>query len=159
MAYADFTFYQRTYFGEVLETEQTAMRWLTRASDELDSMTFGRLADGFPEIAVHAEKVRKAVCAMADALYLVEEQRKAAAATKDAQGNYRPAVSSISSGQESISYASNSANGSVYGKAAADTVALSVLLRETAAKYLAGIPDANGINLLYAGVMQPCATA
>lgn len=153
MAYADFTFYTDTYYGDTL-TEDNADKWLERASDELDALTFRRLSSAFPTEASHVVKVKKAVCAIADALYLTDLQRKAASAQQAADGSYRGAITSISSGKESISYAVNSAaSASVYAAAAASAEAQTNLLRDIAATYLSSIPDSNGVNLLYAGVM------
>lgn len=151
MAYADYDFYKNSYCGDVL-TEDNAKKWLTRASDEVDMITFHRLASGFPTVDGHAVRVRKAVCAVAETLYRVDEQRQAMAAVKDGQGNYHGPVTTVSSGRESISYASNAAASSVYAKAAADNAALGALILGDVARYLAGVPDANGVNLLYAGV-------
>ena len=150
MAYADLDFYKKSYFGDAL-TEDNAAKWLTRASDELDVFTFGRLMSAFPAEATHAAKVKKAVCAIADALCMVDVQRKAAAPQKQEDGSYHGAVSSVSSGGESISY-SKADSGSVYAEAAASKEKEFELVRGLAYKYLAGIPDANGVNLLYAGV-------
>lgn len=150
MAYADFEFYTDSYFGDVL-TADNAARWLTRASDTLDTLTHGRLISAFPTIEAHVEKVKKAVCAVAEALVYVDVQRQAASAQKAADGSYRGAVASVSSGRESISYASNGNSGTVYAAAAADADALQAVLWDAAARYIANIPDANGINLLYAG--------
>lgn len=149
--YTDFAFYQERYFGDVL-TEDNAAQWLSRASDELDALTFGRLASAFPTDEAHAEKVKKAVCAIADALFSVDVQRRAASAQKDADGQYRGAVASITSGKESISYAVNGNTATVYANAAANSDALTALLYSIATKYLSNVPDANGVNLLYAGV-------
>ena len=149
MAYADFDYYQKSYFGDVL-TEENAPKWLSRASDELDGPTFGRLTFAFPTIEAHAEKVKKAVCAVAEALFYIDVQRRAASAQKAADGSYRGAVASISSGRESISYSANS-SATAYAAAAASPVAHAQLINSIAVKYLANIPDANGINLLYAG--------
>lgn len=150
MAYADFEFYKQTFLGDVL-TEETAAKWLERASEHIDALTFNRLVTGFPEIEAHAVKVKKAVCAVAEALYHVEQQRIATAASKDAQGNIRAAVTSISSGRESISY-SQATNTSAYAKAVADGAALAALLRGIAVPYLTRVTDKHGICLLYAGV-------
>jgi hypothetical protein len=150
MAYADYDFYVNSFYGDKL-TRENANRYLERASDELDSLTFGRLAILFPTNEAHAIKVRKAVCAVADTLYLVDFQRKAVAMQQASDGTYRGAISSMSSGKESISY-SNGVTTSVYAKAAADEEVLTKLIADTAAKYLANIPDAKGTNLLYAGV-------
>lgn len=152
MAYADHTFYSGAFYGDVL-TADSAERWLDRASDEVDHLTFGRLISAFPTVEAHAVKVKKAVCAIAEALYRIDEQRKAALVQKATDGSYHGAVASISSGKESISYVSgsNATASSVYAAAAADTAAQAALIRDIAAAYLANIPDANGINLLYAG--------
>lgn len=153
MAYADFTFYAETFYGDTL-TEDNADKWLERASDELDALTFRRLTSAFPTEAAHVVKVKKAVCAIADALYLIDLQRIATSAQKAADGSYRGAVTSISSGKESISYAVNgAASASVYAAAAASAEAQTTLLHDIAAVYLSNIPDANGVNLLYAGVI------
>ena len=150
MAYADYYFYIQVYSGEYSQ-EEGIDRWLEMASDELDVFTFGRLLNAFPVEDTHAAKVKKAVCAIADALYLVDVQRKAAAPQKQEDGSYHGAVSSVSSGGESISY-SKADSGSVYAEAAASKEKEFELVRSIAFKYLAGIPDANGVNLLYAGV-------
>ena len=151
MPYADFVFYRDSYFGDVL-TEDNAARWLSRASDELDALTFGRLASAFPTDEAHAERVKKAVCAVADALFSVDVQRRAASAQKAEDGQYRGAVGSVTSGKESISYAVSGNAATVYATAAANPAALTELLCGIAAKYLSNVPDANGVNLLYAGV-------
>lgn len=150
MAYADYTFYTDSYYGDTLSSDN-ADKWLERASDYLDAITFHRTENTFPEEAAHVIKVKKAVCAIADALYLIDAQAKAAQAAQDATGAYKGAVSSISSGRESIHYELNG-NGSVYGKAATDIAERDKLLFDTALKYLADIPDSEGVNLLYAGV-------
>lgn len=149
MAYADFDYYKNSFFGDVL-TEENAPKWLSRASDELDGPTFGRLTFAFPTIEDHAEKVKKAVCAVAEALFYIDVQRNAASAQKAADGSYRGAVASISSGRESISFSTNSA-ATAYAAAAASPEAHAQLISSIAVRYLANIPDANGINLLYAG--------
>lgn len=153
MAYADFTFYTESFYGDTL-TKENANKWLERASDKLDAFTFKRLTSAFPTEAAHIVKVKKAVCAIADALYLIDLQRIAASAQQAPDGSYRGAVTSISSGKESISYAVNgAASASVYAAAAASADAQTALLRDIAATYLSNIPDNNGVNLLYAGVM------
>lgn len=150
MAYADLTFYESVYCGDVL-TAETAPRWLERASDEIDALTYRRLSAGLPEAEADAVRVKKAVCAVAETLFRVEQQRKAASAQADERGNVRTAVASVSSGKESISYVQGT-DASAYAKAAADSNALSALLRTEAARYLANVPDRYGVNLLYAGV-------
>lgn len=97
------------------------------------------------------KKVQKAVCAVAECLYKIEEQRKAVASRIDTDGKYTGPISSIKAGEESVSYASVNSSSSVYSAAAASKEAQNQLIAETAARYIANVPDANGINLLYAG--------
>lgn len=151
MAYADTTFYVNTYCGEYSESEGIGM-WLERASDVLDLITCGRLMTAFPRVEAHAAKVKKANCAIADALYQVDIHRRAAAPQTAANGSVCGAVASVTSGKESISYASVNSGNSVYSKAASSAEETLALLYRIAAEYLSGIPDANGVNLLYRGV-------
>lgn len=151
--YADYAFYKSNFFGEAL-TEENANRWLSLAGDEVDALTFGRLTFAFPTIEAHAEKVKKAVCAIAEALYFIDLQQKAVTAQQTDDGTYRGAVASVSSGRESISYSVNNASASVYAAAAANIAEQNKLLGGIAVKYLANIPDANGVNLLYAGEVR-----
>ena len=152
-AYADLTFYKDSFFGDVL-TDKNANEWLSLASDEIDTLTFGRLTFAFPTVEAHIEKVKKAVCAVAEALFYIDLQRKAATARVTEDGEYRGSVASISSGRESISFSVNSASASVYAAAAANAAEQNKLIGSIVAKYLANIPDANGINLLYAGEVR-----
>ena len=150
MAYADYAFYTDSFYGDTFADQTTANKYLERASDEVDTLTHRRLEGAFPTIEADAVKVKKAVCAVAEALYLVDFQRKAVALQQATDGSYRGIVSSVSSGKESISYATGTA-ASVYAAAAADDEKLKTLISDIAVKYLANVPDANGTNLLYAG--------
>lgn len=151
MAYADTTFYINTYCGEYTAGDGIG-KWLERASDVLDLITCGRLMTAFPRVEAHAAKVKKATCAIADALYQVDIHRRAAAPQTAANGSVCGAVSSVTSGKESISYASVNSGNSVYSKAASSAEETLALLYRIAAEYLSNIPDSNGVNLLYRGV-------
>ena len=148
MAYANYNDYHSLYFGTDIPQPE-ALGWLTRASDMLDAFTFNRLHTAYP--TEYDCKIRKAVCAMADELYKVEQQRKAVAPQIGADGSYHGSVSSITSGSQSISYGSAGSGASVYAAAAADEGAKRALVLNAACLYLANVPDANGVNLLYAG--------
>ena len=150
MAHADYTFYTDSYHGDIL-AEDNAVKWLDRASDYVDTITFRRTENTFPVEEKHITKVKKAVCAIADALCLIDAEQKALQAKVDASGAYKSAVASMSSGRESISYV-QAGKGSVYALAASDQEEHGKLLYGIAAQYLAGVPDSEGINLLYAGV-------
>lgn len=149
--YADFTFYRDVYFGEALTSESVANRWLDRASDYVDEITFRRLETAFPTDEHDTIKIKKAVCAVADALYFVDTQRKANSAQVGADGKITGTVASMSSGKESITYATGS-TASVYSKAAGSKAEQDSYIYSVAETYLANVPDANGVNLLYAGV-------
>ena len=150
MAHADYSFYTGTYHGDVLSAEN-AEKWLDRASDVVDHFTFDRLQTAFPTAEAHAAKVRKAVCAIADALCAIDIQRRAASAQIAADGTYCGAVASKRAGEESVSYAVNGTAASVYAAAAANETERARLLYGIVAEYLANVPDAEGVNLLYAG--------
>ena len=148
--YADYKFYSDVYLGDTL-TENNADRWLDKASDYVDSITFHRLETAFPTDEKSVIKVKKAVCAIADALHYIDMSRRAGAASAGADGRITGAVASISSGRESVSYATGS-TASVYSAAASSATAQESYTRYVAQMYLANVADANGVNLLYAGV-------
>ena len=96
---------------------------------------------------------------MADALYQIDQIKKASmesvgTVTREDGTVVSKAVSSISSGSESISFATGSSGGSesIYGQAAVDKKVESVLLYQVATEYLSGVTDNKGICLLYAGM-------
>ena len=164
MAYADFEFYTTTYHGNVVP-ESDFDRIADLASDFLDVITFGRLIDGLPDDERGKTKVQKAVCAVCDKLYQLEQADKqalSAAAGGTSSGVAGGATSGVltftSAGSESISYASPSemANGaktwSAVYQAAGDEQATNKLLYDTAKVYLTGVRDNEGAPLLYAGL-------
>ena len=148
--YATFEFYTSNYYGDVL-TEDIADRWLDRASDRIDKLTFDRLRTAYPTDERSSELIQKAVCAIAEALYLIDSQKKAGAAQKTAEGEYKNPVASVSSGRESISYAVGGGS-TAYAAAAANETEAQRFINSIAAEYLANVTDANDVNLLYAGV-------
>ena len=158
MAYADYQFYTEKYYGDTVP-ESDFPKYAERASDRIDSITFDRLVNGFPEEERAVTKVKKAVCAVADALYQIDQIKKASmesvgTVTREDGTVVSKAVSSVSSGSESISYATGSSGNteSIYGQAAIDKKVESVLLYQVATEYLSGVTDNKGICLLYAGM-------
>jgi hypothetical protein len=162
MAYTTFTFYEQTYHGNVIPSDEFD-RIADRASDFLDTITFDRLADGLPSDERAATKVQKAVCAVCDKLYQLDLAEKQAlysaggTSSGGAGGVTSGVITSRSSGSESISYASPSeiANGakawSAVYQAAGNEQEINKLLWSTAAPYLMGIRTEEGIPILYAG--------
>ena len=76
MAYADYRFYTTTYYGDTVP-ESDFQKYAERASDRIDAITFDRLVNGFPEEERAATKVKKAVCAVAETLYQIDQIKKA----------------------------------------------------------------------------------
>lgn len=69
------------------------------------------------------------------------------------QGMRGKVISSISAGNESISYATNgNSSATAYDAAAKDRTVRDKLLAEIVWDYLRGVSDANGVGLLYMGV-------
>lgn len=158
MSYADYQFYTEKYYGDTVP-ESDFPKYVERASDRIDAITFDRLIDGLPENERAQTKVKKAVCAVADAMYQIDQIKKASiesvgTVTREDGTVVSKAVSSVSSGSESISFASGSSGGaeSIYGQAAVDKKVESVLLYQVATEYLSSVTDKKGICLLYAGL-------
>ena len=158
MAYADYRFYTEKYYGDTVP-ESDFQKYAERASDRIDAITFDRLVNGFPEEERAVTKVKKAVCAVTEALYQIDRIKKSSmesvgTVTREDGTVVSKAVSSISSGSESISFSAGSSGGSesIYGQAALDKKVESVLLYQVAMEYLSGVTDSKGIFLLYAGM-------
>ena len=158
MAYVDFEFYTAKYYGDAVP-EEFFQKYAERASDRIDQITFDRLIDGFPEDERAKTKVQKAVCAVTDAIYQIDQIRKSNMETvgtvKREDGTVTGrAVSSVSSGSESISYVTGTSgtNSDIYSQAAMDKKVENLLILQVATDYLAGVTDKKGICLLYAGL-------
>ena len=165
MAYADYEFYTTSYFGSVVP-EADFPRLAERASDFVDLMTFDRLVDGLPENERSQKRIKKTVCSLAELMYQIELAEKNAtnAAVSGAStaigsgGSTTGVVTSVSSGSESISYATPQQIGAsakewsaVYA-AAGDAQKTNDLLLKTALPLLMGVRTDDGIPILYAGV-------
>ena len=164
MAYADYEFYTTSYFGSVVP-ETDFPRLAERASDFVDTMTFDRLVDGLPTNERSQKRIKKAVCSLAELMYQIELAEKnainqASASVTDTNTGDKPTgvVTSVSSGSESISYATPQQIGAsvhewsaVYA-AAGDVQKTNDLLLKTALPLLMGVRTDDGIPILYAGV-------
>lgn len=164
MAYADYVFYKTSYFGSVVP-ETDFPRLAERASDFVDLMTSDRLVDGLPTNERSQKRIKKAVCSLAELMYQIDLAEKNAInqastnLTDTNVGNIKAgAVTSVSSGSESISYATPQQIGAsakewsaVYA-AAGDVQKTNDLLLKTALPLLMGVRTDDGIPILYAGV-------
>ena len=164
MAYADYDFYTTSYFGSVVP-ETDFSRLAERARDFVDTMTFDRLVDGLPENERSQKRIKKAVCSLAELMYQIELAEKnatnaAVSGTSTAigtGGSTTGVVTSVSSGSESISYAtpqqkaSGAKEWSAVYAAAGDVQKTNDLLLKTALPLLMGVRTDEGIPILYAG--------
>lgn len=164
MAYADYDFYTESYYGNVVP-EADFDRLAARASDFIDTLTFDNLVDGLPADKRSQKRIKKAVCSLAELMYQIELAEKnavsqaSASATDMNVGNKSTGiVTSVSSGSESISYATPQQIGAsakewsaVYA-AAGDAKKTNDLLLKTALPLLMGVRTDDGIPVLYAGV-------
>lgn len=164
MAYADYDFYTESYYGNVVP-EADFDRLAARASDFIDTLTFDNLVDGLPADKRSQKRIKKAVCSLAELMYQIELAEKnainqaSASATGTNTGDKSTGiVTSVSSGSESISYATPQQIGAsakewsaVYA-AAGDVQKTNDLLLKTALPLLMGVRTDDGIPVLYAGV-------
>lgn len=165
MAYADYEFYTTSYFGSVVP-EADFSRLAEKASNFVDTMTFDRLVDGLPENERSQKRIKKAVCSLTELMYQIELAEKNAtnaaasgtSTTIGSGGSTTGIVTSVSSGNESISYATPQQIGAsakewsaVYA-AAGDVQKTNDLLLKTALPLLMGVRTDDGIPVLYAGV-------
>lgn len=157
MAYTDYEFYKSKFYGDTVP-ESDFLKYAERASDRIDQYTFDRLVDGLPDDERVKTKVQKAVCAVADTMYQIDQIKKASMDTigtiqREDGTVVNKAVSSVSSGNESISYAIGSnISSNVYAQASMDKKVENALLLNVATEYLAGATNNKGICLLYAGL-------
>jgi hypothetical protein len=164
MAYADYKFYTES-FGNVVP-EADFPRLAERASDFVDLMTSDRLANGLPTDERSQKRIKKAVCSLAEKMYQIElaERNATNAAVSGTStaigsgGSTTGIVTSVSSGSESISYAtpqqkaSGAKEWSAVYAATGDVQKTNDLLYKTALPLLMGVRTDDGIPILYAGV-------
>lgn len=164
MAYADYKFYTESFGNVVPETDFP--RLAERASDFVDTMTFDRLVDGLPTNERSQKRIKKAVCSLAELMYQIELAEKNAtnaavggtSTAIESGGSTTGIVTSVSSGSESISYATpqqkalGAKEWSTVYTAAGDVQKTNNLLYKTALPLLMGVRTDEGIPILYAGM-------
>ena len=163
MAYACFEDYKARY-GESGLDEAGFSRLIWDAERAMDDATTGadyvRKLRLYPPADVYgSQAVKQCAVALVETLRQIEQAEadtsRARAMVERADGTVHSAVvASVSSGSESISYATGSAARSgttAIDAAVSDRAARARLLEDTVRRYLAGVPDANGVNLLYMG--------
>lgn len=147
------------------------------ADSDMDDLTFNRLCwdacrkldmattgvDGWkklrrspPAETDDLEAVKRCACQLVHLMWQIETAERTVnrgrGYTETASGLQGKVVSSVSAGNESISYATGSSGAAtLIDKALADKSVREKLFAETIAEYLSGVKDANGVNLLYMG--------
>ena len=139
--YTTYEFYVTRYFGNMIP-EDVFEKFCQRSCDEIDVITFDRLAEDFPTDERAAARVQRAVCALAELFYRIDaEDRKAEEST------------GMSSGSESVHYAvGQGTTTSTITTAVKDVKSRRKLEYDTVREYLTGVKDNKGALLLYAGL-------
>lgn len=161
MSYIDFEYYKTLYKdSELAETDFGRLLW--DAEREIDKATSGvdnvkKLRIAFPIDAYDAETVKRSVCALIDLLHQIEIAEKTANSSRGyierVDGTIQgKVVTSVSAGNESISFSANSGvletNASIAAKGVKEK---SAIIKRVIENQLSGVVDANGVNLLYMG--------
>nr|DAE13812.1 MAG TPA: Head Tail Connector Protein [Siphoviridae sp. ctLNL10] len=129
-----YDFYTGKYYGDIIP-EVDFTRYESRAVDDLNDFTFGRLKGK----AEYTDKEQKAVCALAEINYQISVAEKATGITASGGG----IIKSMSSGGESVSY--DVGNNMIYS-------VLNSNREQSKLKYNAAARYLRGTGLLYAGV-------
>ena len=157
MAYISATEYAEIY----AETPPSFERLAFNASRLMDNETSGvdgykKLRTAFPTDPDDATAVKHCAADLVNFLHLVDQLGtravKALEYTAQADGTIRGnVVESVSSGSESVTYANNPIQSHIL-TAAANDAERRRMCRDIIREHLAGVCDANGVHLLYAGV-------
>lgn len=159
--YVDYEFYKTLYGAKgVSETDFNRLSW--DACKRIDAATttvdgIKKLKIAFPTDEDDSETVKRCLCELINILYKLEQAEERVNASQGfvqrEDGTVSSKlVSSVSAGNESISYSTNNISAAtLIDKALSDKTVQEQLYRDTIAKYLSGVTDKNGINLLYAG--------
>ena len=160
MAYVDYEYYKSLY-GEKAISKADFNRLLWDAEREIDKATSGvdgvrKLQVAFPTRDYDAEAVKRCVVELVNFLYKLEEAENNANSvgryTERADGSLQgKVVSSVSAGNESISYAVGKSADTAIGNAIKDLQSKDMAVYQFITSRLSGVSDANGVNLLFGG--------
>ena len=154
MAYVTFEYFNGLYPNAINETDFNNLEWEARRI--LDAHTAGidnvrKLRVAFPVDEDDAEAVKRCMCKLIKLMHDIEAAEKNRAIVKREDGTVTSGVvSSVSSGSESINYATD--GGTAIDAAVKDISTRNVLYSDTVRTMLSGVADANGVCLLYMGV-------
>ena len=157
MGYITYNYYVQLYGSEQLSSNDfnivslQVFRIMDKYTTGIDGVKKLRIA--FPTDEYDAETVKQCAARLVNIAAQLATAEKAAnnRYTQTANGLQGKVIASISAGNESITYATNSTATTVVEKAAVDKNEQNRLYRDTIRDYLSGVTDANGVNLLYMG--------
>ena len=157
MGYITYDYYVQIYGSEQLSSSEfpavslQVFRVMDKYTTGIDNVKKLRVA--FPTDEYDAEAVKQCAARLVNIATQIAIAEKAAnnRYTQTANGLQGKVISSISAGNESITYATNTTAATIVEKAAADKNEQNRLYRDTIRDYLSGVTDANGVNLLYMG--------
>lgn len=160
MAYVDFEYYKTLYGNKSIpEADFNRLSW--DASKKVEHYTTGvdgvkKLQVAFPMDDNDAESVKRCVCALIDLMSNIKQTeqnlRSATGFIQKEDGTVQgKVITSVSAGNESISYSAKTNNTSPVDEAVSDRKAREQLFADTIREYLSGVSDSNGVNLLYMG--------
>ena len=138
MGYVEYDYFRKLH-KDISEDEFTALEYDARRivnahTTGVDNVQKLRIA--FPTDEEDAEAVKRCMCKLIKLMHDIN--------IAEVSG----VISSVSSGSESISYATS---GTAFGAAVANINERNKLFNSTVRQYLSGASDANGVNLLYMG--------
>lgn len=158
--YVDYEYYESLY-GEKAIPETDFNRLLWDAEREIDKATSGvdnvrKLKVAFPTSDYDAEVVKRCVVELVNFLYKLEEAENNANSlgqyTERADGSLQgKVVSSVSAGNESITYAVGKSAETAISNATKSLQDKDMTVYQFIASRLSGASDANGVNLLFGG--------
>jgi hypothetical protein len=144
--------------------EKVFNRLAFNASRYIDRLTTG--VDGVKKLRVYfpvnedsAITVKHCAAEVINILWQIQDAEATAAMGRGyiqtESGLQGKVISSVSAGNESISFSTGGTQKTVIDSAVSDPSIGDRLICKTIRKYLSGVQDANGVNLLYMGV-YPC---
>ncbi|MBD5554057.1 MAG: hypothetical protein HDQ95_01565 [Roseburia sp.] len=153
--YANHDYYITEYGGKM--SADDFKRFARRAERRIDSITGGKLQYAFPANDRDIEAVKDCVCELADFLWQIDSYNNASmesiGTVAQADGTVKgKVITSVSSGSESRNYSTSGIANTSISEAAKDRKVADTIIYGMVQDNLGGIPDYNGINLLYAGV-------
>ena len=160
MAYIDYEYYKSLY-GDKEIPEEVFYRLLWDAEREIGKATSGvdgvkKLKIAFPIDEEDAESVKRCISELVSFLYKLEEAENNANSlgqyTEREDGSFQgKVVSSVSAGNESISYAVGKSAETAISTAVKSVKDKEMVVYQFISSRLSGVSDANGVNLLFAG--------